>query len=307
MHQNAWRPALALCPNLAYLAMIVEQGSFAAAAAELRMTPSTLSRAIRRLEHELGLELAVPHGRSVELTTPGMFLARHARIALEQMRSGLRDAVLASSRLVIRIGLLRSLGSEYVPTVVGDYIAHRPDVQFSFREAGGTDLETMLLDREIDIALVAPPPRHDGIAATVLFEQSIDIVVAPDSPLARRPSIDLSTLADESFILSVSGYDTRAVADNLFESAGFRPKVILETDDMAMSVALAAAKVGIALAPPTPEALGEVIRVPLNDPRARRHVAVCHLIGAALAPHIADFLNHLIAHPASSPGQTTID
>jgi DNA-binding transcriptional LysR family regulator len=305
MHRNGSRHALALCPNLAYLAMIIEQGSFAAAAAELRMTPSTLSRAIRRLEHELGLELAVRQGRSIELTTSGVFLARHARIALEQMRSGLRDAVLASSQPVIRIGLLRSLGSEYVPTVVGDYIANRPDVQFSFREASGTDLEKMLLDREIDIALVAPPPRHDEIATTVLFEQSIDIVVAADSPLARRPSIDLATLADENFILSVIGYDTRAVADTLFESAGFRPKVILETDDMAMSVALAAAKVGIALAPPTPEAHGDVIRVPLNDPRTRRNVAVCHLIGAPLASHVEDFLQHLIAHPASSRGQTT--
>jgi DNA-binding transcriptional LysR family regulator len=280
--------------------MIVEHGSFTAAASELQITPSTLSRAIRRLEHDLGLELAVRHGRGIELTAPGQLLAMHARTAVDQIRNGLREAVLASSALMIRIGLLRSLGSDYMPTVVGDFALERPTIQFSFREASGLRLERMLLEREIDIALVAPPPVHEGIGTTVLFEQRIDLVVAADSALAACSSIDLSTLADESFILSESGYDTRSVADRLFATAGFEPRVILETDDMAMAVALAAAKIGIALAPPTPEARGHVIRVPLNDPQARRNVAVCHLRDRPMAPHVSDFLQHVIAHPASS-------
>ncbi len=164
MQRTDWRRAVTLCPNLAYLAMIVERGSFTAAATELQITPSTLSRAVRRLEHELGLELAVRQGRGIELTASGQLLAMHARSALEQIRNGLREAVLASSAPVIRIGLLRSLGSDYMPTVVGDFALERPAIQFSFREASGTQLERMLLEREIDIALVAPPPVHEEIA-----------------------------------------------------------------------------------------------------------------------------------------------
>lgn len=305
MHQSTYvRQTLSLCPNLAYLAMIVERGSFTAAAAALGMTPSTLSRAIRRVEHELRIELAVPKGRSIELTPAGMFLAQHAQIALQHVGTGLREAVLASSNPVVRIGLLRSLGSHYVPTVVGDYVKKFPAVQFSFRQASGTQLEQMVRDRAIDLALVAPPSTHPDITAIELFEQRIEVVVAAGSRWANRSQIDLADLADESFILSERGYDARTVADRLFEAAGVQPNVILETDDMAMAVALAAANVGIAITPPTPEALGDVARVSLQDPLARRTVAVCHLSEPAPGAHVRDFLQHLIDHPASSPPQS---
>lgn len=302
MHQSTYvRQTLTLCPNLAYLAMIVERGSFTAAATALGMTPSTLSRAIRRVEHDLRIELAVPKGRSIELTAAGQFLAQHAQIALQHVSTGLREAVLASSSPVVRIGLLRSLGSHYVPTVVGDYVKKIPSVQFSFRQASGTQLQQMLLDRAIDLALIAPPPVQPSITAIELFEQRIEVVVAAGSRWAGHSHIDLADLAEESFILSDRGYDARTVADKLFEAAGVQPNVILETDDMAMAVALAAANVGIAITPPTPEALGDVVRVSLQDPLARRTVAVCHLAEPALNPHVDDFLRYLVEHPASSP------
>lgn len=296
MHEREWRLVLALSPNLAYLTKVIDCGSFTAAAAELKMTPSTLSRSIRRLEHDIGIELAVRHGRAAELTPAGLLLAQQARVAVNQVRTGLREAALASARPVIRIGLLRSLGSEYVPTVVGTFAGEHPGVQFSFREASGTRLAQMLVDREIDIALIAPPPEMAEVVATVLFEQTIDVVVSNQSRWAREQSVDLAALADENFILSERGYDARAVADKLFETAGFRPKVILETDDMAMAVGLAAASMGVALAPPTPEALGHVTRVSLNDPRARRHVAVCRLKEASSVPLVSDFVQHVIQH-----------
>ena len=301
MHQSTYiRQTLALCPNLAYLATIVERGSFTAAATTLGMTPSTLSRAIRRVERELRIQLAVPKGRSIELTPAGMFLAQHTRIALEHVGTGLREAVLASSNPVVRIGLLRSLGTHYVPTVVGDYVKDVPAVQFSFRQASGTQLEQMLLDRAIDLALIAPPSTHPRINAIDLFEQHIDVVVAAGSRWAGHSHIDLAELAGESFILSERGYDARTVADRLFTAAGVQPNVILETDDMAMAVALVAANVGIAITPPTPEALGDVVRVALQDPLARRTVSVCHLADVGLNPHVREFLGFLINHPANS-------
>lgn len=301
MHQgSSVRQLLALCPNLVYLAAIVERGSFTSAATTLGMTTSTLSRAIRRLEHDLGIELALPRGRSIELTEAGLFLAHHAQIAIQDVGTGLREALLASSSPVVRIGLLRSLGSHYVPTIAGDYLKQVPSVQFSFHQASGKQLEQMLLDRTIDLALVAPPPSHPKVVTTDLFEQRIEVVVAPESRWARFSEIDLADLADESFILSERGYDSRTVADKLFEAAGVRPNVILETDDMAMAVALAAANVGIAITPPTPEALVDAVRLPLQSPLARRTVAVCHLANAALSQHVREFLRFLVDHPASA-------
>ncbi|QIZ37692.1 LysR family transcriptional regulator [Saccharopolyspora sp. ASAGF58] len=297
MHQ--YRASMALCPNLLYLSSIVEYGSFAAAAAELRMTPSTLSRGIRRLENELGMALVLRSGRSIELTPAGRLLAEHSRLALRQVRIGLREARLTGTKLV-RVGLLRSLGSDYMPAVVGSFAARWPDVEFSLREGSSDGLAEMLVEREIDVAMIAPPPERPEIAATVLFEQRIDVVVAAGTRLAGRASLDVRELAGENLILSESGYAARAVADRMFESVGLHPKVIFETDNMEMAVSLAAAGVGVAVAPPTARGNDGVVRVPLTDPAARRDVAVCRLAGVALARHVADFLDHVTSYPAGA-------
>ncbi|XVQ07661.1 LysR family transcriptional regulator [Spirillospora sp. CA-255316] len=294
MHQS--QAFLALCPTLVHLSSVVEHGSFAAAATELRMTPSTLSRGIRRLENDLGMALVLRSGRGIELTPAGRLLGEHARLALRQMRIGLREARMAGRKLV-RVGLLRSLGSDYMPAVVGGFAASRPDVQFSLREGSSDGLADMLVEREIDIAMIAPPPERSDISATVLFQQRIDVVVAAGTRLAGRTSVDVGELAGENLILAESGYASRTAADHLFEAAGVRPKVIFETDNMEMAVALAAAGVGVAIAPPTAGVNVDVVRVPLSDPAARRDVAVCRLAGLDPAGHVADFLDYVRSYP----------
>lgn len=287
---------MALCPNLMYLSNIVEHGSFAGAAAELRITPSTLSRAIHRLEHDVGMALVLRSGRGIELTPAGRLLADHSRLAVRQLRIGLREAQLAGTKL-IRVGLLRSLGSDYMPAVVGSFAASHPGVQFSLREGSSDSLADMLIEREIDLAMIAPPPEHPEIAATVLFEQRIEVVVAAGTRLADRTSLDARELAGENLILAASGYATRIVADHLFEAAGIRPNIIFETDNMEMAVALVASGVGIAISPPTAGANAGVVRVPLIDPEARRDVAVCWLAGPAPGGQVADFLDHVRSYP----------
>ncbi|MDF2824746.1 MAG: transcriptional regulator, LysR family [Mycobacterium sp.] len=301
MHERTqWQSALSLSPNLVYLALIVEHGSFAAAAARLQMTPSTLSRAVRRLEHELHLELAVRDGRAITLTTAGEVLANHARLAVEQMRQGLNEASQAGGRPVIRVGLLQSLGADYVPAVVSDFLADHPDVQFFFREESGYRLEQMLVDGEIDLALIAPPPDNDALVSAVLFPQHIDVVVAQDSVLARRSTVDLRELEQENFILTESGYGIRDVVDALFRTAGYEPKVIMETTNLAMAAALAAAKIGVALGPPMPDGITGVVRIPVADETARRDVAICTRKSTAPSPHLDAFVEHVRTHPAGT-------
>lgn len=300
MHESEPDPVLALSPNLLYLAAIVEHGSFAAAATHLQMTPSTLSRAIRRLEHELHIELAVRSGRSIELTKAGQLLAGHARLAAAQARQGVKEAAQAGSRRVIRIGLLQSLGADYVPAVVGQFIANRPDVQFFFRENSGARLEQMLLDGEIDVALLAPPPDNEAFTTSVLFEQRIDLVVAQGAAWAGRDRVQLAELVDENFIMTESGYGVRSLVDTLFEKAGYRPKVILDTTNLTMATALAAAGVGVTLAPSMPDGIAGVARIPIDDAAAGRDVAICRLTSASANPHLREFERFVIEHPANS-------
>lgn len=253
------------------------------------------------MEKDIGMELFVPAGRNVQLSPAGLELATRAQGVLLQLKEGLQAARLLSKRKpILRVGLLRSLGSDYMPRMVQGFAPAHAHIQFAFREGSGKRLEELLLSHEIDLALVAPPLSRPDISTVDLFEQRIDAVVANTSHLASLSSIDLGNLSDESFILPETGYGSRSITDMLFERAGIRPNVILETDDMTMAVAMAAAGIGIALTPPTPTAHTGAVRVPLSDTQARRTVAACHLTTTQLPAHCKDFLKHLRSHAPGS-------
>lgn len=290
---------LALCPALTYLAEIRERGSFSAVAAALRVTPSTISRAVRRLERDLRLELVIQSGRGIELTTAGRRLADNASLAVHQVRRGLQEAAMAESAVVIRVGLLESLGFNYVPTVAADFVAKNPRVQFTFREGSGTTVIRMLEDREIDVAVISPAPEGQRFNVHGLFEQRIGIIVAAGSPLAEQDAVDLSDLRDENFVLAQHGYHLREVADRLFEPMSYRPRVILETSNLAMAAGLASAGMGVALAPPTPHLSSSAVMVPLSDPMAGRRVAIATLAQPACSKEVAAFVRHVVTHPAN--------
>lgn len=298
---------LALCPALTYLAELRERGSFSAVATALRVTPSTVSRAVRRLEGDLRLELVIQSGRGIELTTAGRRLADNASLAVHQVRRGLQEAAMAESDVVIRVGLLESLGFSYVPIVAADFVAKNPRVQFTFREGSGTAVIRMLEDREIDAAVISPAPEGHRFNVHGLFEQRIGIIVAAGSALAEQATVDLSDLSDENFVLAQRGYHLREVADRLFEPMSYRPRVILETSNLAMAAGLAAAGMGVALAPPTPHLSSSAVMVPLSDPMAGRRVAIVTLAQPACSKEVAEFVQHVITHPANqTAGRVTL-
>lgn len=299
MQQSTFARQHALAPGLTEFHAVMRTGSFAGAAAELQLTPTTVSRSIHRLERRLRLRLFVPEGRGVAPTPVADELARHAERALDHLALGLQRADLkASPAPLIRLGFIRTLGASFVPRVVAGYRRRRPDVRFVFEQGVTDDLLDAVTGRRIDAALVSPPPRRPDLLVTPLFDQPLVVVPPPDSPLADRAEVALTELADEGFILARAGLGTRSATDALFLGAGFEPRVVLETEDMSMARAMALEGLGIALVPgpapgdpPFPHA-----QVRLTDGAATRSVVVVTAGETDGAAPVADFARYLAEH-----------
>jgi DNA-binding transcriptional LysR family regulator len=187
--------------ELRYFVAIAEELHFGRAAARLHMTQPPLSRAIKRLETDLGCELLHRSSQGVALTAAGSLLYDEARTLLAQADQ-MRARVAGTA--TITVGTL----AEHVGTrLVAAYREQYPGVRVSIREADFTDPTTGLRAGLVDVALTRLPFDDTGISVHVLRTDPVGVVLRADDPLADRESLRLSDLADRPWFQLPEGID----------------------------------------------------------------------------------------------------
>jgi LysR family transcriptional activator of glutamate synthase operon len=248
------------------------------AAATLRMPQPTLSRAVARLEAEVGVPLFDRPGRRLRLNPSGRVLREHAARALGELDTGTRR--LASmrdpARGSVRLGFVGSVGTWLVPRILTHYRASVPGTTVQLTSAATDDLVRLLRTDRLDLALLGPAPGADDLDWRPLTTQRLCLAVPAGHRLAGRDVVGLAEVADEQFLTYRADTGMRWLSDRLCRQAGIRPAVALEGNDVATVDALVAAGMGVALRPEesgTP-ALPGVVHLALSDPGASRVVGV---------------------------------
>lgn len=220
-------------------------------AAMERVNQSTLSRALARLEDELGVELFHRRGRRLAVNRFGALFREHAARAVEELddaRSRV-DALANPDTGLIRLGFLHSVGRWLVPEVLRDYRAQTPGIRFELRQGFGRELYAWLHQGDIDAALVTPPPEGDGARWHGLREQRLCIALPVEHPLAAVPGLALGDVRDEPFIAFAPTTDLRRVIDQLCREAGFQPVIAFESEEIATVRGLISAGLGVGILP----------------------------------------------------------
>ena len=141
--------------NLRVLVEVVRQGGFTEAARVLFSTQSTVSKAIRALEDELGVVLLHRGSRTVGLTAAGAIVLRHSQKML-----GLRDDMLTEiaelrgvQRGTLRLGLPRIGRDALFAPIFARFCALYPGIDIELREAGSARLRELLQSGELDLGV----------------------------------------------------------------------------------------------------------------------------------------------------------
>jgi DNA-binding transcriptional LysR family regulator len=177
--------------DLAAFAVVAEHGSFTRAAAELRISQSALSHAMKALEERLGVRLLSRTTRSVSTTEAGEALLRHLRPALAEIASGV-DAVGAlrgKPSGTLRITATRHAVSSVVIPVLPGFLASHPDIRV---EMLVDDTLTDIVANRIDAGIrFGDLVEKDMIAVRVGPDIRMAVVGAPsyfaDHPVPRTP------------------------------------------------------------------------------------------------------------------------
>ncbi|MFE0413491.1 LysR family transcriptional regulator [Streptomyces tendae] len=186
--------------ELEYFVAVAEELHFGRAAAGLAIAQPALSKAIRRLESRLGVQLLERSSRHVALTPAGDALLHHGRHALNAVGAAAERTRRAAEhrahlRLVIKPGGDANLLSGILAAYAGRPDARQVDILFG----GATDRADHVRDGRADVALLyAPFDDMTGLDHETLMVEGRVAILPPDHRLASRSEVTLADLAEET-------------------------------------------------------------------------------------------------------------
>ena len=182
--------------SLRYFVAVAEELNFARAAERLGISAPPLSRAVRKLETDLGVTLFERTTHSVRLTPAGTVLLAEARIALDALQAAGRRAQRAAgpeSKLVLAIKADGDGGR--LDAILTRYAAEPGALPVTVRLSGWGDQARLLRQGEADAALIYEPYEATGLdSETVSVERRVAALPAAH-PLAARDRLSLADLA----------------------------------------------------------------------------------------------------------------
>jgi len=285
--------------QLRYFVEVAEREHISEAAEHLHVAQSAISRQIANLEEELGASLFERVGRNVKLTPIGKVFLEHTLIALKAIDFAAKqvEEYLDPAKGTIKIGFPTSLASYVLPTVISAFKKDYPDVSFHLRQGSYRFLIDAVKNRELNLAFLGPVPQKDeSIDTTILFSESIHVLLPANHRFANQESVDLHDLRNENFVLFPQGYILNKVAVDACKAAGFMPNVTSEGEDMDALKGLVAAGIGVTLLPDsslydsTPRFTSKVA---IETPNIRRTVGVIYSTNRELAPSEKVFLEFI--------------
>lgn len=282
--------------QLRYLVAVADERHFTRAAAREHVAQPALSQQIKRLEGEVGLALVERTTRSVALTEAGELLAARARRILNELdaaRAELESLTGIQSGHV-NVGVLHTMGPVDVSLVLALFRGRHPAVELTVREQSSEELADLLRDDELDLAFLSVTERVEsrGLGLDQLVVEELVLVVSEAHPLAGRRRVRMAELAGEEFISYREGSRLRELLESAGRSAGFQPRVTLESNESGRIRRLVARGLGVAILPRSDaERHGADVAVTaLVEPALTRDITLAWRAGRRLAPAGAAFL-----------------
>lgn len=239
--------------HIRYFLSVAEELHFRNAADKLYISQPGLSRQIKQLEEEIGVQLFNRHNRKVELTDAGQFLKTELTAYLTKL-----DLVFERSRQITKgyvgkltFGYVGSASRKIIPTLLKTFKKQAPDVRISLNEMDNIKQLDELLAQTIDIGFVRLDQIPKGLRHTQLLEENFCLVLPKKHKITSRNFKNLSQLKEEAFILFEKSYSPSYFERvmHLFVESGFSPQISHRTIHAATIFTLIENGLGISVIP----------------------------------------------------------
>jgi DNA-binding transcriptional LysR family regulator len=217
--------------RLRYFIAVAEERNFTRAAERLHIAQPALSRQIRALEGELGVELLHRTTHDFELTEAGAFLLDRGPVLLAAADRLWRDARTYGSgeRGSVHVAYGASASYETAPRLLQEVTTRHPGIALTTEVKALGEIVAGVRDGTIDIGLVRCPPSVPGLATRTIRRERQGLLVRRDHPLAGSLTVPVAALAGETLLMhpresNPAHYD--AILE-LCRAQGVEPRIML--------------------------------------------------------------------------------
>ncbi len=194
-----------------------------------------VSRQIRELEEEVGVDIFVRSGkRLIGLTPPGELILPLVEQIL-QAADNIRQAgaeYAGATTGVLSVAATHSQARYALPPVIKEFRARYPEVVLHLHQGSPKQVSEMLLEGEADIGVATEAVAdYPGLVNLPCYRWTHSIIVPPHHPLANTVAPTLSQLAAYPIITYGHGYTGRAHIDEAFARAGITPDIVMTAMD----------------------------------------------------------------------------
>lgn len=235
---------------LRLFAAVVRSGSFSKAADVLRISQPAISKGVRDFELQLGCRLLDRSPRGVKPTREGVALMRHADVLFAAERSAEEElrALRNLDNGSLRIGASTTIATYLLPDFLGAFHTAHPGIDLHLISANTRDIAQLMLQHEIEIALVEGPVDDDNLDTEAWLTDVMELIVGPHHPLASaKEAIDPKRLSEENLIVREPGSGSREVVMQMLAAHGIEPARMLEIGSTEAIKELVAAGLGVSI------------------------------------------------------------
>lgn len=268
---------------------VADHASFSAAAAELHLSQSALSRRIERLENALGAKLFERTTRKVALSAVGREFLRRARELLDGLEESMMNIreVAEKMRGEVTVACVPSAVRYFLPQVLRDYHRLYPNIVLRIVDEGANGVLAAVERSEADFGLNYIGTQEPDVDFEPILKEPFVLACRRDHVLAKRKKVSWAELNEHEYMTVTKASGNRMVLDQALTDTPLRPRWFCEVRHVLTIVGLVEAGLGIAAVPrlampPADHPL--LVSVPLVEPAVERTIGLIRLRARHLPP-----------------------
>ncbi|MBP0617709.1 LysR substrate-binding domain-containing protein [Jiella mangrovi] len=240
--------------ELEVLRALVQSGKATVAAQRLGMSQPAVSRALSQLEATLGRQLfersggrLVPNAEALSINEQlGPVFAALARIADRS------QAERRSHTGSLRIAAPPTIAHCFLPSRLAALTKDNPELEIVFDVISSDSLISSVAEAQYDVGLTDAQPAHEGIRTELLLATTGICVLPARHRLTDLDVVRPEDLEGEPFIALTRRHSARVAVDRIFERAGVRRKIVIETATSVSAAEFVREGLGVSLMNPFP-------------------------------------------------------